>query len=98
MVVGDDAQSIYSASAQRIGAETFSIFPTQFRRHVEVVRLEQNYRSTQPILDASNAIDEARRPNALTTKDLFTTRGSVDNEAERSSRVVDEPDQALYAV
>src|SRR6185312_5834443 len=50
-VVGDDAQSIYSFR----GASFRNIldFPEQFAgaQQVQVVALEQNYRSTQPILD-----------------------------------------------
>ncbi len=54
MVVGDDAQSIYSFR----GATVRNIldFPKQFSRPARLVTLERNYRSTQPILDASNAL------------------------------------------
>lgn len=54
MVVGDDAQSIYSFR----GATVRNIldFPGQFSQAAEVVTLERNYRSTQPILEASNAV------------------------------------------
>ncbi len=67
MVVGDDAQSIYSFR----GANFRNIidFPTLFP-DTETVLLEQNYRSTQPILDLGNAIlDNAREKYA---KKLFT--------------------------
>ncbi|EJN07001.1 ATP-dependent helicase [Herbaspirillum sp. YR522] len=52
--VGDDAQSIYSFR----GATVRNIldFPSLFSRRAEVVTLERNYRSTQPILAASNAV------------------------------------------
>lgn len=52
--VGDDAQSIYSFR----GATVRNIldFPALFSRPARVVTLEQNYRSTQPILAASNAV------------------------------------------
>lgn len=54
MVVGDDAQSIYSFR----GATVRNIldFPKQFAREARIVTLDRNYRSTQPILDASNAV------------------------------------------
>jgi len=55
MVVGDDAQSIYSFR----GADFKNImeFPKIFPDTV-IRKLEQNYRSTQPILDFTNAIIE----------------------------------------
>ncbi|MBU2410568.1 MAG: ATP-dependent helicase [Gammaproteobacteria bacterium] len=53
-VVGDDAQSIYSFR----GATVRNIldFPAQFGRPARVVTLERNYRSTQAVLDVSNAV------------------------------------------
>lgn len=53
-VVGDDAQSIYAFR----GATVRNIldFPHQFGRPARSVALEQNYRSTQPILAVSNAV------------------------------------------
>ena len=53
-VVGDDAQSIYSFR----GATVRNIldFPRQFDQSARIVTLERNYRSTQPILDVSNAL------------------------------------------
>jgi DNA helicase II / ATP-dependent DNA helicase PcrA len=53
MVVGDDAQSIYAFRAASI--RNILDFPNRFpgaRR----ITLEQNYRSTRPILDVSNAV------------------------------------------
>jgi DNA helicase II / ATP-dependent DNA helicase PcrA len=53
-VVGDDAQSIYSFRAATI--RNILDFPSQFANPAHVIKLEENYRSTQPILDASNAV------------------------------------------
>jgi len=71
-VVGDDAQSIYSFR----GATVRNIldFPQQFTQPARRVTLERNYRSTQPILDVSNAvIAQARERHAKT---LWTDRPS----------------------
>ena len=70
MVVGDDAQSIYSFRAATI--RNILDFPLQFPG-TRVIKLEQNYRSIQAILDASNAVmSEAKQRY---TKNLFTERG-----------------------
>ena len=53
-VVGDDAQAIYAFRAADV--RNILDFPAQFARPARVVALEQNYRSTQPILAASNAV------------------------------------------
>ncbi len=53
-VVGDDAQSIYSFRAAAV--ENILGFPAQFAPPAEVIALEENYRSTQPILDTANAL------------------------------------------
>ena len=52
-VVGDDAQSIYSFRGATI--RNILDFPQQFPG-TTVVKLEENYRSTEPILEASNTI------------------------------------------
>ena len=69
MAVGDDAQSIYAFR----GADFRNImdFPRLFPG-ARVIALEQNYRSTQPILDATNAIIGQARERY--TKTLFTTK------------------------
>jgi DNA helicase-2/ATP-dependent DNA helicase PcrA len=53
MAVGDDAQSIYGFR----GANHLNIlkFPERFPG-CRVIKLEENYRSTQPILDVGNAV------------------------------------------
>jgi DNA helicase II / ATP-dependent DNA helicase PcrA len=53
-VVGDDAQSIYSFRAAEV--RNILDFAHGFAPPARVVALERNYRSTQPILDASNAV------------------------------------------
>jgi DNA helicase-2/ATP-dependent DNA helicase PcrA len=73
MAVGDDAQSIYSFR----GANFRNImdFPTLFPG-TRVIALEENYRSTQPILNLTNAI--IARARERYTKELFTSKaGSV---------------------
>jgi DNA helicase II / ATP-dependent DNA helicase PcrA len=93
-VVGDDAQSIYSFR----GATVRNIldFPNQFTQPARMVTLERNYRSTQAILDASNAvIGEARERHA---KNLFSEKTSshraqlllVPDEAQQARWVADQ--------
>ncbi len=58
MVVGDDAQSIYAFRGARYQNmfEFLEVFP-----EAKVIKLEQNYRSTQPILDLANAVMEGAK-------------------------------------
>jgi len=72
MVVGDDAQSIYSFR----GATVRNIldFPQQFSQPARLITLDRNYRSTQPILDASNAVIAAALERHAKT--LWTDRKS----------------------
>ena len=53
-IVGDDAQAIYGFRAATV--RNILDFPAQFDPPARVVTLERNYRSTQPILEASNAV------------------------------------------
>jgi DNA helicase-2/ATP-dependent DNA helicase PcrA len=68
MVVGDDAQSIYSFRGADITniLEFEDTFPD-----AHVVKLEQNYRSTQTILDVANAVirnNRGQKPKSLWTE------------------------------
>jgi DNA helicase-2/ATP-dependent DNA helicase PcrA len=53
-VVGDDAQAIYGFRAACV--DNILAFPRLYDPPATVVTLEQNYRSTEPILDAANAV------------------------------------------
>ena len=89
-VVGDDAQSIYSFR----GATVRNIldFPSQFSQAARRVTLERNYRSTQPILDVSNAvIAQATERHA---KQLWTDKAS--NIRPELIMVPDEAEQARW--
>lgn len=67
MVVGDDSQSIYSFR----GADFYNIirFPKLFAG-TTIIKLEENYRSTQPILSFANELIEHAAEKY--TKSLFT--------------------------
>ncbi|MEO8536556.1 MAG: ATP-dependent helicase [Betaproteobacteria bacterium] len=89
-VVGDDAQSIYAFRAATV--RNILDFPRQFNPPARVVTLERNYRSTQPILDASNAVI-GLAPERF-TKNLWTHRASGAKPRLVTTR--DEAGQASY--
>jgi DNA helicase-2/ATP-dependent DNA helicase PcrA len=89
-VVGDDAQSIYSFRAATV--RNILDFPQVFAPPARVVTLDRNYRSTQPILDASNAVIGLATERF--TKNLWTDRAST--QKPRLVTVRDEGDQARY--
>jgi DNA helicase-2/ATP-dependent DNA helicase PcrA len=91
-VVGDDAQAIYSFRAATV--RNILDFPGHFSPPADVVMLEQNYRSTQPILNAANAVIGMAQERF--TKDLWSERASA--ERPQLVGVRDEADQALYVV
>jgi len=89
-VVGDDAQSIYSFRAASV--RNILDFPNQYTPPAAVITLEQNYRSSQPILDASNAVIGLAKQRF--TKDLFSTRTT--GERPHLVTVHDEAEQVRY--
>jgi DNA helicase-2/ATP-dependent DNA helicase PcrA len=91
-VVGDDAQAIYSFRAATV--RNILDFPGHFSPRAEVVTLEQNYRSTQPILAAANAVIDLA--DERFTKNLWSERKSAERPYLVSVR--DETDQAHYVV
>ena len=90
-VVGDDAQSIYSFR----GASFRNIleFPDQFPGTTRVT-LEQNYRSSQPILDTTNTLISRARERY--TKVLWTNRSGGDRPWLVTAR--DEEEQTQFVV
>jgi DNA helicase-2/ATP-dependent DNA helicase PcrA len=91
-VVGDDAQSIYSFRAATV--RNILDFPGRFEPPARIVTLERNYRSTQPILAACNAVI-ALAPERF-AKSLRATRSG--GAAPRLVTVRDEADQVRYVV
>jgi DNA helicase-2/ATP-dependent DNA helicase PcrA len=83
-VIGDDAQAIYSFRAATV--ENILGFPGHFEK-TRVVTLEENYRSTQAVLDAANA---------LIGKDLRSKKGR--GPKPRYVTVADDEAQAQYVV
>jgi DNA helicase-2/ATP-dependent DNA helicase PcrA len=90
-VVGDDAQSIYAFRAATV--HNILDFPNTFAG-AQVLKLEQNYRSAQPILDATNAVI-ALCPKRY-NKDLFSERRSA--QRPKLVTVVDEDQQSDYVI
>jgi DNA helicase-2/ATP-dependent DNA helicase PcrA len=91
MAVGDDSQSIYSFR----GANFRNImdFPDLFPG-TRIIKLEENYRSTQPILDLANEIIAGARDKY--TKCLFTRR--ADGVRPRLFRATSENEQSRLVV
>jgi DNA helicase-2/ATP-dependent DNA helicase PcrA len=98
LVVGDDAQSIYSFR----GADIRNILEfTDDYPDAHVVTLDQNYRSTQRILNAANAVirnNRAQKPKHLWTElgegDLIKIR-ELDDEHAEARFVVGEVERLL---
>ena len=88
-VVGDDAQSIYSFR----GATIENIL--QFQKDyddVKVVKLEQNYRSTQSIIHAANEV--IKRNKGQIPKNLWTE--NIEGEKIRLVRTMTDNDEGKY--
>jgi superfamily I DNA/RNA helicase len=89
-VVGDDAQSIYAFRAATV--RNILDFPGQFSPPAMVITLEHNYRSTQPILDAANAV--MARASEGFAKMLTSSKSSA--EPPYLVTVEDEAAQAVF--
>ena len=90
-VVGDDDQSIYRFRGANI--ENILSFEQQYK-NARVIRLEQNYRSTQNILDAANAV--IKNNLGRKGKTLWTDNGSGDVVTVKTT--FNESDEANYVV
>ena len=91
-VVGDDAQSIYSFRSATV--RNILDFPHHFSPKADIVTLDQNYRSTMPILDAANAVIEFAAERF--TKNLRSDRKSTQRPVLVS--VADDVAQSGYVV
>src|SRR4051794_18845188 len=91
-VVGDDAQSIYSFRAASV--RNILDFPSAFSPPADIITLDRNYRSTQPILAAANGVIDLARERY--TKNLWTDR--VSSAKPQLVTIRDETDQARAIV
>ncbi len=90
-VVGDDDQSIYRFRGANI--ENILNFEKQYK-DARTIRLEQNYRSTQNILDAANAV--IKNNTGRKGKTLWTSNGAGDKVIIRTN--YSESDEANFVV
>ena len=89
--MGDDAQSIYAFRAATV--RNILDFPKHYQ-NTTIVTLEQNYRSTQPILDATNRVIGLARERY--TKNLWSER--AEGERPKLVNCEDDTDQAEYVI
>ncbi|HLA58279.1 MAG TPA: UvrD-helicase domain-containing protein [Puia sp.] len=90
-VVGDDAQSIYSFRGATI--ENILQFQKDYE-DVKVVKLEQNYRSTQSIITAANEV--IKRNKGQIPKNLWTE--NIEGEKIRLVRTMTDNDEGKFVV
>lgn len=90
-VVGDDAQSIYSFRAATV--RNIRELPERYS-NASIVALEQNYRSTVPILEATNAVIAQARDRFA--KNLWSERTSGQQPVLLSCE--DEEDQSFFLI
>ncbi len=91
-VVGDDAQSIYSFRSASV--ENILGFPGRCDPPAEIITLECNYRSAQPVLDAANALIQGVARGY--PKSLVAARGA--GARPRLVTVQDDRTQADYVI
>ena len=89
--MGDDAQSIYAFRAATV--RNILDFPKHYKG-TTIVTLEQNYRSTQPILEATNRVIGLARERY--TKNLWSQR--AEGERPKLVNCEDDTDQAEYVI
>jgi DNA helicase-2/ATP-dependent DNA helicase PcrA len=89
MVVGDDSQSIYGF--RHADVRNILDFEKDFQ-DAEVIKLEQNYRSTQTILSAANAVIERNREGLR--KELWTEE--TGGELVQLNELTDEHEEARW--
>lgn len=91
MIVGDDAQSIYSFR----GAEHQNIlfFPNSFE-NCKIYKIEENYRSTTPILNFTNSV--INNSNFSYKKNLFSSKNNGEKPIILSTK--NERQQSLFLV
>ncbi|MFV0521543.1 MAG: ATP-dependent helicase [Mangrovibacterium sp.] len=90
-VVGDDAQSIYSFRGAQI--ENILNFQKDYPKH-QVFKLEQNYRSTQTIVNAANSVIQKNRRQLK--KNVFSENGQG-NKIKVFSAITDHQEGMLIA-
>lgn len=89
--VGDDDQSIYGWRGACIG--NILRFPSNYQ-DVKIFRLEQNYRSTQPILDVAHQV--IRRNSERHPKKLWTNRKDGDKPVVFAA--ADDKEEAVWVI